>query len=212
MVWPASMVARESSLDHLDAASVGVVQPGEQLPHVLRGGIGQRHVEHRPLDRIGRAQLVGGVGGEPALFVERSLQPVEHRIEGVGELAELIVPAAELHPLVERPGRHATGDGVDLLQWPQHPAGQEPAAAEADRGEHQEQLPGARPEGVEEVAAIRHERSAGVEVALRHEPEDVEDQGHQRHTGHEEEPGVAQGEAEAGAHDGPALSPATSSR
>ncbi len=37
--------------------------------------------------------LVGGVGGESPLFGDVCLEPCEHRVEGVGELAELIAAA-----------------------------------------------------------------------------------------------------------------------
>ena len=42
-------------------------------------------------DRDRRAQLVAGVGDELALERERLLEPVEHRVEQVPELGDLVV-------------------------------------------------------------------------------------------------------------------------
>ena len=53
---------------------------------------GQRHLL-RPLPRERGAQLVGGAGDEVALGGERGLQPGQQPVEGVGELAELVVAA-----------------------------------------------------------------------------------------------------------------------
>jgi hypothetical protein len=50
-------------------------------------------VEQRLRDRQRRAQLVGGVGCESLLLDDVCLEPCEHRVEGVGELAELVAAA-----------------------------------------------------------------------------------------------------------------------
>ena len=52
-------------------------------------------VEQRLRDRQRGAQLVGGVGREPLLFGDVRLEPGEHGVEGVGELAELVAAALE---------------------------------------------------------------------------------------------------------------------
>jgi hypothetical protein len=57
--------------------------------------------------------LVRGVRGEPLLHLERVVQPYEHVVEGVRELAELVVASAELYPVAQVPGRHDHGGLVD---------------------------------------------------------------------------------------------------
>jgi len=54
------------------------------------GGPGQAHVDQRA--HLGQrcAQLVRGVGHEPALAGERRVQPGEHRVERVGQLLQLV--------------------------------------------------------------------------------------------------------------------------
>ena len=42
---------------------------------------------------------MGSVGGEPLLFGVVRFEPRKHRVEGVGELAELVVAAVELDPM-----------------------------------------------------------------------------------------------------------------
>ena len=56
-------------------------------------------------DRERGAQLVRRVGGEPPLFGDVGFEPREHRVEAVGELAELVVPALQLDAVRERPVR-----------------------------------------------------------------------------------------------------------
>ena len=50
-------------------------------------------VEQCLRDRQWGAQLVGGVGGESLLFGDVRFEPREHGVEGVGELAELVIAA-----------------------------------------------------------------------------------------------------------------------
>ncbi len=89
------------------------------------------------------AQLVAGVGDEPALRGKPGLQAIEHRVEGVGELADLVPGTVERQPLVEPlvgdpAGR--SGHRVDRAQ-------RAPRRDPADRGgqqrgadEHEDQL------------------------------------------------------------------------
>ena len=60
---------------------------------VSRLGIVAGHLEKRLRDRQRGAQLVGGVGGESLLLGDVRFEPREHGVEGVGELAELVVAA-----------------------------------------------------------------------------------------------------------------------
>jgi D-alanyl-D-alanine carboxypeptidase (penicillin-binding protein 5/6) len=59
-------------------------------------------VEERRRDRQRGAQLVRGVGCAPLLFGDVCLEPGEHGVEGVGELAELVSASRELDPVGER--------------------------------------------------------------------------------------------------------------
>ena len=56
-------------------------------------------VEKGLRDRQWGAQLVGGVGCEPLLFGDVCFEPREHGVEGVGELAELVLAALQLDPV-----------------------------------------------------------------------------------------------------------------
>jgi hypothetical protein len=51
------------------------------------------HVEKCLRDGERGAQFVGGIGCESLLFGEVCLEPCEHGVEGIGELAELISAA-----------------------------------------------------------------------------------------------------------------------
>ena len=72
-------------------------------------GVGQRDVDLGAHHGQRRAQLVRGVGHEALLGLERRAEPVEHRVEGVGELGDLVVGAGVADPLVERLARRAAG-------------------------------------------------------------------------------------------------------
>ncbi len=113
-------------LVHLQLAALDRLQPGqrEQRRHQPLGAlgglpddlahpaqlvdvgvrIGQRDLELGADHRQRGAQLVAGVGHEQPLAVERSVEAGEHLVEGVRELAQLVVRAAEVDALVERLG------------------------------------------------------------------------------------------------------------
>ena len=75
-------------------------------------GIGAGHFEKRLRDRQRRAQLVGGVGRESLLLGDLGLEPGEHGIEAVGQLAELLLTSLQRDPVGERSvRRHARGVG-----------------------------------------------------------------------------------------------------
>ena len=65
------------------------------------GRVGERHLEDRALQRQRRTQLVRGVGDELALSLERGLQAREQLVEGVSQLAQLVVGAVEREALVQ---------------------------------------------------------------------------------------------------------------
>ena len=83
---------QEQGLGEVDRSGVDVVEAVDEL-----AGVAVRIVagdlEQRLRDRQRGAQLVGGVGGEPLLFGVVGLEPREHGVEGVGELAELVLAA-----------------------------------------------------------------------------------------------------------------------
>ena len=75
---------------------------------------------------------MGGVGHEPLLALERGLQPAEHVVERLGELAEFVAGAAQRDPGRQVVLGRRTGGRRDLLHGAQHPSGEDPAK---DRGE-----------------------------------------------------------------------------
>ena len=84
------------------------------------------------------SKLVGGVGDEASLRFEGGFEAGEEIVEGIAELLELVLWAVEGEALVQA-GRGdpaaACGDGAD---GPQHPAGDEPAGEEGERGHDRE--------------------------------------------------------------------------
>ncbi len=94
------------------------------------------HVEQRLRDRQRGAQFVRGVGGESPLFGDVGFEPREHRVEAVGELAELVVAALQPDPVGERSGRGQAGGVGDAGQRGEHPAGEDPPSQQA---EHQQE-------------------------------------------------------------------------
>ena len=70
---------------------------------------------------------MGGLGGEALLGAEGSLQPVEHGVEGIGQLLQLIVWTVEADSLIKCCRGRRLGMGRDPLDRVQHLAGQQPA-------------------------------------------------------------------------------------
>ena len=126
---------QEQGLGEVDRPGVDGVEAFDELAgvavRVLAGD-----VEERLGDRQRGAQLVGGVGGEPLLFGDVGFEPREHGVEGVGELAELVVAAFQADPVGERPVRGHAGGVGDPGQRGEHPAGEDPPSQEA---EHQQE-------------------------------------------------------------------------
>ena len=86
---------QEQCLGEVDRPGVDVVEAVDELAGVAVRVVAG-HVEQGLRDREGGAQLVGGVGREPLLLGDVRLEPREHGVEGVGELAELVAAALEL--------------------------------------------------------------------------------------------------------------------
>ena len=99
---------QEQGLGEVDRPGVDEVEALDELAAVaVRVVAGD--LEQRLGDRQRGAQLVGGVGGEPLLLGDVGLQPREHGVEGVGELAELVLTALHPDPVGERPVRRQAG-------------------------------------------------------------------------------------------------------
>ena len=194
---------QEQRFGEVDRSGVDGVEAVDELAvvvvRILAGD-----VEQRLRDRQRGAQLVGGIGGEALLFGDLCLEPREHGVEGVGELAELVFAAFQLDPVGERSGRgQACGVG-DAGQRGEHVAGEKPSAQETEHEQERQHEGRLRSERVQEVGAVgtgRRERSAGSDagplgyVAQEEHPHDGEQQG----AGEHEEAGVAEGELEANA-------------
>jgi hypothetical protein len=76
----------------VDRSGVDGVEAVDEFA-VVAVRIGAGHVEKCLRDRQRSTQFMGGVGGEPPLFVDVRFEPGQHGVEGVGEVAELISAA-----------------------------------------------------------------------------------------------------------------------
>ena len=126
---------QEQGLGEVDRPGVDGVEAVDELAAVA-GRVVAGDVEQRLRDRQRGAQLVGGVGGEPLLLGDVRLEPGEHGVEGVGELAELVLAALQPDPVGERSVRGQAGGVGDAGQRGEHAAGEEPPA---DQAEHQQE-------------------------------------------------------------------------
>ena len=125
----------EQRFGEVDRSGVDGVQALDELA-VVAVRILAGHVEQRLRDRQRSAQLVGGVGGEPLLLGDVCLEPREHGVERVGELAELVATARQPDPVRQRSGRGDAGGVGDRVQGSEHPAGEKPPP---DETEHQQE-------------------------------------------------------------------------
>ena len=132
------LAARECQqrLDHLlqvllgrEHALVGCAQRGE-----ARLGVRERDLDQRSLACQRGAQLVRRVRGELALGLEGRFEPVKQVVEGVAEFFEFVLRAAEGKALVQARGGDPSGGAGDGSDRSQHPAGNEPAGHEGERG------------------------------------------------------------------------------
>ena len=102
---------------------------------------------------------MGCVGDEAPLALERGLEPAEHLVEGLGQLAELVAGAAQRDPGQTVVLGCGAGGGGDLLHRAQGPSGRDPAE---DRRERDDQ--GQREERV--LQQVREDEGALVLGAL----------------------------------------------
>ncbi len=106
---PVGPAEQQQRLGEVDRAGVDGLKAVQDLAGVVRG-VGAGHVQQRLGDRQRGAQLVRRVGREPPLLGHVRLEPGQHRVEGVGELAELVLAARQPHAVRERSrGRRAGG-------------------------------------------------------------------------------------------------------
>lgn len=94
--------------------------------------VGEVDLQQRAVDRQGRTQLVRGVPDEPLLRGEGPLQPVQHVVEGVGELLELVVGPVQLDAAGEVRAGDGAGDAGDPAQRREHPPRHGVAEGEGD--------------------------------------------------------------------------------
>ena len=145
---------------------------------------------------------MGSVGGESALFGDLRFEPCEHRVEAVGEFAELILVALQRIRWESDPCAAMRVASVILVKE-QHPSGEEPPSEETEHEQQRQRLGGPRSERIQQVGPGGREgprgRSARVgNVAKEEQPHGGEEQAAREH----EEPGIAEGELEANAHSG----------
>src|SRR5581483_7862659 len=102
---------QEQRLGEVDGSTVDVVQALDELGGVAVG-ILAGNVEQRLRDRERCAQFMGGVrsespllGRDSRLFGDVCFELGEHRVEGIGKLAKLVVTALEVDSVGERSGR-----------------------------------------------------------------------------------------------------------
>ena len=155
------------------------------------------------------AQLVGGVGGEPLLFGDLRLEPREHGVETVGQLAELVPAPLQLDPVRQRaPRRPARGVG-DPRERGEHAAGEKPPSQEAERQEEHQGPGRLGDEGTHEVvpSGSREENADASGIGelrlVGHVAQQEHPHGREQHElGDHQEPGVAEGELEANTQTG----------
>jgi hypothetical protein len=94
---------RQEARDQRLAAADGLVHDGSHVTQVTlaRIWIVKSIFDLRPHNRERRAQLVGGIRDEAALTRKRLVEAIEHRVERVGELSQLVGGALERDPLTK---------------------------------------------------------------------------------------------------------------
>ena len=91
---------QEQCFGEVDRSGVDGVEAVDEFA-VVAVRIVAGDVEKCLRDRQRGAQFVGGVGCESLLFGDVCFEPGEHGVEGVGELAELVLMAFQLDPVRE---------------------------------------------------------------------------------------------------------------
>ena len=191
---------------------------GPQLGHG-RGRVAEGDVHLGADHRQRRPQLVAGVGDEPALAVEGGVQPGQHRVEGVGQLLELVRRPVQPDPLVQRLLRQPAGGRGDPADRLQRPPGQHVRGGDADQHGDREDQPGraqqlAAGRVADQLGELRGGQRGAVAEAQHHlgrelgqrpqRPVQHDDRGaEQGRRDHGEQPAVEQGQPQPQGQRGP---------
>ena len=137
------------------------------LPRARLGLVlgGRLEMAHQPAERA--AQVVRQAVGDGAQVAHQRLDAVEHRVQGAGELVELVAGAAQRHPAVQRAGHDRARRAVDLGDAPAHQTREQPAGGEREAGDRR-QRPEQRPaERAVERGPRRHVAADQQHLAVR---------------------------------------------
>ena len=202
----------QQGVDRLPVGAVGLQDPGQYPAQVLGRGlrVGQGDVDHRLRGGQGSAQLVGGVGREPAVDGEGPLQGGQHVVEGVRQVVDLVARAGQVQPLTEVARGGALGRRIHRGQRLQHPPCQNPADGPGEHHEQRQRADGRAHDAAEQIEQVRvhlggladlrdwHGGGLPDRVADLDAQRDVArvevDQGDEDHAGGRHHPGVGQGQ------------------
>ena len=132
---PVGAAEKEQCLGKVDRTCVNRVEAFDEIGGGTFG-VAAGDLEQRLGDGERRAQLMRGVGREPLLLGVVCLEPREHRVESIRELAELVLAALEVDPMGQRSIRGGARGVRDASQRGEHPAGENPPSHEP---EHQQE-------------------------------------------------------------------------
>ncbi len=165
-----ALVAHREGEQRLDHALGPVDRAPHAHGHVLelhhgRGRLGQGHVDRGAHHGQRRTELVRGVGHKAALGGERRVQALQHAVEGVGQLLQLVPGSGQREPLAQVLLGGPAGGLSNHAHGPEHAAGHDPAQAarddrhdpEPDQGEHQQLVQRALALGLRARAGARAE-------------------------------------------------------
>ena len=197
---------QEQRLGQADRSRVDRVEAVDELAGVV-ARILACHLEKRLRDRQRGAQLVGGIRCEPLLLGDERLEPREHGVEGIGELAELVVAAGKPDPVGERSARGSACRVGDPRQRGEHAAGEKPSPYEPEHEEKRQRDRCGRRKGAQEERVVpghqgteRADHTVGEQGVERSPGPTCDPRGSEhQEAGEHEEAGVAEGELEADA-------------
>jgi len=196
---------QQQRLGQVDRPGVHLAQTGDQGIDVAVG-IVAGDLEQGLRDRERGPQLMRGVRGEPLLLGHVRLQLLEHRVEDVGEVAELVTRPLQRDPVRQGALRREPGGIADALQRRQHPSGEQPSDSEPEGEQDHHDHRGDRHESPDQVTAVRHEELGDGDLHVRHVSEQIRGhRGEQQSSRHDDDRRVAQRQLETGAH--PAAAP-----
>ena len=95
--------------------------------------LGEDDVDRGAHDGQRRAKLMACVGDELPLAGERAVEPFEHRVEGVGELAQLVARALQGDALGQVLLTCRAGSCGEPVHWPQDAPGDDPARGRGEQ-------------------------------------------------------------------------------